>query len=346
MMRAVIFDDPGSLRLGELPTPAPEAGEVRLKVLLAGICATDVHIFHGHFPVLPPRVLGHELAGVVEAVGPGVSPDWLGKTCGVRPARFCGACPACRRGFPELCSHFQCLGNTQDGAYAEQTIVSADQLVCLPGVSPEALVWLEPLACVLHAFDACQAYRSDTLLILGAGVLGRLMVQALHVSSSARLAVMDPNPEKVERAVQLGAETGWLVPRGGAAPHLAQKLLGWAPDGVQVVIDTTGDPQAIGRALDYAGPGGRVLLFGVSDPSAELTVRPEVIFSKELTLLAASGMTPASFDAAVDLLGSGRLDPTGLVSEVIPLEQVPAVLQDRSSFKAGKVLVRPDGERP
>ncbi len=340
-MRAVLFEGPDILRIVDIPQPDPAPGEVRLKILLAGICATDTHILHGRFPVRPPRVLGHELVGVVEAVGAGVSPDWLGRTCGVRPARFCGVCSACREGRPELCLRFECLGNTRDGGYAEATCVPAGQLVDLPGVPPEVLVWLEPLACVAHALEACQADRSRSVLILGAGVLGRLMLQTLKKTTPARLAAADPNLRKTRLALAAGAEKAWVVPRMGATPGLDEHIRHWAPEGVQTIIDTSGSPEAVERALQWAAPAGQVLLFGVPDPEAQFPFHPGLVFRKELRILATSGMTPSSFERAVALLREAALDPTGLVSEVIGLDEVPQVFRDRERLSAGKILIQP-----
>lgn len=340
-MKAARFEGTGILNVIDLPEPVPTSKEVRLRVLQAGICATDLHILQGHFPVQPPRVLGHELSGVVDAVGEDISPDWLGKICGVRPARFCGTCSACQNGYPELCFRFECLGNTRDGGYAEAVLVPEDQLVWLPGVQPEKLVWLEPLACVLHALDACHAGHSRSVLITGAGVLGRLMVLVLKATSSARIAVADPNPEKVSQALSLGAQKGWVVPHSGEIPQIDEEIQSWDPDGISAVIDTSGSPAAIERAIRWAGMAGQVLLFGVSDPAAHFPLYPEVIFRKELHLSAASGMTPRSFDQAVELLRSDLVDPTSLVSEIIDLKQVPEIIRDRTRMSAGKILIQP-----
>ncbi len=342
-MRAIQFEGPGQVNLTSLPLPLPKQGEVRLRVLAAGICATDFHILQGHFSIRPPRVLGHELAGVVDAVGPEVPTDWIGKTCGVSPARFCGHCSACRQGLPQLCLNFECLGNTQDGGLAEYTLARPDQLVPVEPGQAAAAVWLEPLACVMHAIQAAQVKPGDRVLILGAGVLGKLMVQALQVNAPVQIAVVDPNPEKVEQALALGAQDGWVTPRSGLALGAENGLREWAPDGLQAVIDTTGSPVAIQNGLKWAGPGGRLVLFGVSDPQTCLSLSPAKIFSQELTITATSGMTPVSFETAEELILSGRIDPSPLVSAAIDLEAVPTELRERTYSRRGKVLVYPGG---
>lgn len=341
MMQAVVYEGVGKLHLVEVANPIPAANEVRLAVLLAGICSTDIHIAHGRFPVRPPRILGHELVGVVDAVGAEVTEDWLGTVCGVSPARFCGSCSACRRGLPELCLNFECIGNTHDGGFAEEVLVRSDQLVFLPEVKPEALVWLEPLACVLRALQTGRAAEANAVLIHGAGTLGRLMVSALAAMRTTHVAVVDPNQAKIDQAVSLGAEKGWVVSRDGETARTDEDIRDWTPEGAEVIIDTTGSPVGIERALRWSSPGGRIVLFGVPDPSAAIAVRQEVLFRKELTLQAVSGMTPTAFRSAVDLLQSGAIDPEILVSAVIGLDEVPAALQAPSRFGAGKILVQP-----
>ena len=344
LMKSVVLTTPGSVHLTDLPRPTPGEGEVRLRVVLAGICSTDRHIFQGHFTVQLPRVLGHELVGSVEAVGAGVPQSWVGQMCGVQPARFCGKCPPCRRGLPELCEQFACLGNTQDGGFAEYTLVRAEQLVPLGSLPPEVAVWLEPLACVLHALEVSAAATSQSVLVSGAGTLGKLMVMTLSATSLARLAVVDPNPDKVQQALELGAQAGWVVPRSGPATEVGEQIRQWAADGLQTVIDTSGSPAAIERAIDWSGAGARIVLFGVSDPEARVTLSPTVILSKETQMRAVAGMTPTAFIQAEHLLRAGRVDPRRLAAGVVELSDVPQILAEGKLLNRGKVLIRPGGE--
>jgi 2-desacetyl-2-hydroxyethyl bacteriochlorophyllide A dehydrogenase len=343
-MQAIIFEGPGILRFTTVPEPFPSSGEVKLRILMAGICSTDVHIFKGRFPVQPPRILGHELVGMVEAVGRDVSNEWLGKICGVRPAWFCGLCQACQQGSPELCLNFQCLGNTHDGGFAEKTIVGVDQLVRSPDLDPQALVWLEPLACVVHALDLFQPIGNKSVLVVGAGSVGRLMIQTLHSISSARIAVVDPHPEKIKLALALGAHAGWVVPRKGNTLQVDRYIRDWSKTGPQVVIDTTGHPEAVERALDWAGLAGKVVLFGVSDPASKIRIQLEDIFNKELDIQAIVGMTPNSFQSAYHLLQSRAVDPLSQATVHISLDQVPQSLEDRALLGIGKVIILPQGD--
>jgi len=343
-VRSTVFRAPRDLLLEERPVPVPAAGEVRLRVNLAGICSTDVHIYQGHFKVPSPRVLGHELVGIVDAAAPDVPASWLGQVCGVSPARFCGECAACRQGYPELCENFECLGNTRDGAFAEYILVRHEQLIPLNGLPAETAVWLEPLACVLHALQVAGADRREAILVVGSGVLGKLMLMALRATSQARLAVIDPNAAKIQQALEVGAQVGWVIPRTGPAPQVAGQIREWAPTGPQVILETSGTVTAIERAVDWAGPGAKLVLFGVPDPAARVCLSPGVLFAKELKVIAAAGMTPLAFKQALDLLRAGRLDPRGLVAKQVDLAAVPQLFAEGTFMQSGKVLVRPFGD--
>ena len=156
-----------------------------------------------------------------------------------------------------------------------------------------------------------------------------------------KVAVVDPNQSKIENALTRGAQMGWVVPRQGPAPETTAALHQWAPQGIPILIDTTGVPTAIQRGIEWASPRGKVLLFGVSDPSCKLCISPHQVFSKELTILASSGMTPASFEAAVVLLREKRIQPATLNAGVITLQDLPAYLLGEKTHSFGKVLISP-----
>jgi threonine dehydrogenase-like Zn-dependent dehydrogenase len=248
----------------------------------------------------------------------------------------------CQSGNPQLCQNFECLGNTHDGGYAQFAIARSDQLIPLNGISEFDAVWLEPLACIIQALDQVGGKEiAGPVLILGAGTLGILMLETIQSMTPAKVAVVDPNQSKVENALARGAQMGWVVPRQGPAPETTEALHQWVPNGVRIVIDTTGVPIAIQRGIEWASPRGKVLLFGVSDPTNKLCISPHQVFSKELTILASSGMTPASFEAAVVLLREKRIQPSTLNAGVINLQDLPAYLLGEKTYPFGKGLISP-----
>lgn len=341
-MRVIRFEGPGQLILVDTPRPTPGPGEILLRVTVAGICQTDVHIVQGHFPVRPPRVLGHEFAGEVVALGEGVSGLRLGQTVGVSPAIFCGECAYCRRGQPQQCLNFRCLGNTEDGGWAEFALIRADQAIPLGDLRPEQAVWLEPLSCVVRALEFYPNLEGAAALVIGAGPLGLLTLQILRIYGARPVAVVDPNPGKIERASHLGAEPALVVERIGDTPAVDVALRAAAPLGFDLTIDTTGKSASIGRALRWTGRTGTVILFGISDPEDRLLVSPAEIFDKELTIRAAAGSTPDAFAEAVRLMQTERFDTDSLVWRKVGLDNVPQVAAAlMQPGEKGKVLVYP-----
>jgi threonine dehydrogenase-like Zn-dependent dehydrogenase len=338
-MKAAVFDRVGSIRIADRDLPGVAPDGVLLRVSTAGICMTDAHIFLGHFPVPPPRVLGHELCGVVEAIGERVDPAWLGESVAVRPARFCGRCWPCQNGRAHLCASFRCLGNTDDGGFAEYAAAGADQLIRLAGMPPDRAVWTEPLACVLHAIEVANVPRAGAILISGAGTLGQLAVRALRLVHDARVAVADPNSSKVERAIRAGAEAGFVVPRAGAADEVGRAVARWAGESLSAVIETSGKPVALERSVAWSTVGTRIVLFGVGEPHATARLSPAAVLTREIELAAAAGMTNDAFARATLLLTDSRLDTDGLVEATIGLDRVPETLQAMTRRSAGKVLV-------
>jgi D-arabinitol dehydrogenase (NADP+) len=341
-MRAISFQGLGQLIPIDLPRPSPGPGEVLLRVTVAGICQTDVHIVQGHFAVRPPRVLGHEFSGEVIVLGEGVTGLRVGQAVGVSPAIFCGECVHCQRGQPQQCQNFRCLGNTENGGWAEFSLIRADQAVALGSMRSEQAVWLEPLSCVVHALKPCPNLEGAAALVIGAGPLGLLTLQTLRSYGAGLIAVLDPNPGKLERACRLGAELAQVVERIGDTPAVDAALHAVAPLGFDLTIDTTGKSTSIARAVRWTGRVGSIVLFGVSDPTDQLEVSPAEIFDKELTIRAAAGSTPTSFGEAVRLMQTGDFATDPLVWRRVGLDEVPgAVSALMQPGEKGKVLVYP-----
>jgi D-arabinitol dehydrogenase (NADP+) len=341
-MRAIRFQGLGQLTLVDIPQPTPGPGQVLLRVTVAGICQTDVHIVQGHFPVRPPRVLGHEFSGEVVALGTGGSGLDIGQPVGVSPATFCGQCAYCQRGQPQQCRNFRCLGNTEDGGWAEFAVIRADQAIPLGDLRPEQAVWLEPLSCVVRALQSHPDLRGAAALVIGAGPLGLLTLQCLRIYGAGPIAVVDPNPGKIVRASRLGADCAQVIDRSGETLGVDAALRASAPLGFDLTIDTTGKPASIARAIGWTGRVGTVVLFGVSAPADQVALRPAEIFDKELAIRAAAGSTPAAFAEALRLMRTNRLDTDALVWRRVGLEDVPeAVATLMQPGEKGKVLVYP-----
>ncbi|WP_277681502.1 alcohol dehydrogenase catalytic domain-containing protein, partial [Saccharomonospora azurea] len=197
-MRAAVVDQPGSVRVGDVPDPKPGPADVVVKVGACGICGTDVHIADGHFPPTPyPIVPGHEFAGQIVEVGPEAPGGWsVGDRVAVDPSLFCGHCGPCRAGHGNLCANWGATGDTVDGAFAEYVAVPATTCYRMPDdmtYAQGALV--EPVSCAVHGVRRVGVEAGERFLIMGAGTMGLIMQQLLQ-RAGAHVTMVDRNADR------------------------------------------------------------------------------------------------------------------------------------------------------
>jgi len=178
-MRALAIDAPGSARVVERARPVPGAGEALVRVKRAGLCGTDPSTFLGKNPLVTyPRVIGHEIAGIIEAIGDGVAGWPAGAAVTLSPYKHCGACAACRHARPNACRNNQTLGVQREGALAEFAVVSADRLFTSASLSLDHLALVEPFCIGMHAVRRARVVQDDTVLVMGCGGVGAGAVAA------------------------------------------------------------------------------------------------------------------------------------------------------------------------
>jgi L-iditol 2-dehydrogenase len=322
-MRVARSFAPGDVRLEDDPDPEPGPGEVVCEVLACGVCASDVTDWY----IAPrlPAVLGHELTGIVRAAGPDATAPAPGTTVAIHHHAPCGECRRCRRGHETLCERFRAT-RLYPGGFAERVRIPAEltgELLELPGgVDPVAGTFIEPLACVLRAQDRAALHAGDALLVVGAGVNGLLQIGAAHARGVEAVWVREPRPERLERAVALGAEL-----------HGNEQ--------VDVAIVCTPKPEAIAQAASALAPGGTLCLYAPPAPGAPVPVDGSGLFLRELTVTASYSAGPNDMREALGLIAAGRIDPVPLVSHRLPLEETGHALELQRSATALKVIVEP-----
>jgi len=283
------------LRLEELPAPEPKAGWVRLRPLATGVCGTDAHIVRGEFPAPAPVVLGHEIAGTVDAVGAGVKHLREGDLATVQPNTFCGLCRHCRLGRQHLCAAMRAFGVHLNGGFAEAMAVSAGEVYRLPpGAGPRLGCLTEPLACSIHGMDRLAVRSGSTVLVLGAGLVGLMLTRLARLAGAGWIAVSEPDAERRADAVAFGADAT-------ANPRAAGWKDSLPAEGFDFVIDAAGSAETFETAVSLAARGGRILVFGAAPEKAAASIRPYEVFSKELTILG-SLINPNTHERAVSLL--------------------------------------------
>ncbi len=337
-MRAAIIERPGEIRIGTVPDPEPGPGEVVVRVGACGICGTDLRIADGEFPPTPyPIVPGHEFAGEVVALGAGV-PETTGLREGSRvavdPSLFCGRCEFCKLGRGNLCSNWNAIGDTVNGAFAEYVAVPAANAYPLPGhVSYREAALIEPVSCAVHGIHRLLPRLGDSFLIVGAGTMGLLLLQLALRGGASRVAVADLNPHRLELATRLGAsETARDV----------RELREREPLGFDCAIDATGAARAIEQAFDAVRRGGKLMVFGVAPREARVSLSPFRIYNDEITVLGSMAVLH-SFGPAVDLVASGAIDTGLMLTEALPLEGFPRALEMVRHGEGVKTQVLPNG---
>ena len=330
-MRAIVLDRPGTFRVADVPDPVPDVNQVVVRVECCGICGTDLHILDGEFPPTPyPITPGHEFAGTVVARGAEVRPDLaVGVRVAVDPSLYCGYCRRCRAGRDNLCENWAAIGDTVDGAFAEFVAVPANNAYLLPGhLDAQHGAMAEPLACAVHGLDRLGPVLGDSVVVIGAGTMGLLLLQVLLHAGAGPVAVVDRISERLEVARKLGA---------AQAVTDADALEGTR---FEVAVDATGVPKAIETAYGLLDRGGRMLVFGVSAADAVISVSPFRVYNDEITITGSMAILH-SFGLAVDLLASGAVDPRPLLSEPLPLEQFGEAVDRVRSGQGIKWHIRP-----
>lgn len=322
-MRVARSYAPDEVRIEHAEDPEPGPGEVVCEVLACGVCASDVLDWYVARKL--PTVLGHELAGIVHAVGLGADGVQIGARVAIHHHAPCGECRRCRRGHETLCERFRAT-NLHPGGFAERLRVPAElvgELLALPDdMDAVAATFVEPLACMLRAEDRAGLHPGDSLLVVGAGVNGLLAIASAHARSVDVVWVREPNPDRLARAQALGAE------RHG------NEL-------VDVAIVCTPKPDAIADAAAALAPGGTLCLYGPPAPEAPPAFDGTSLFMRELTITASYSAGPNDMRRALALISSGQVDPLPLVTHRLPLEQTAAALALQRDGGALKVVVVP-----
>jgi 2-desacetyl-2-hydroxyethyl bacteriochlorophyllide A dehydrogenase len=313
----------------------PRAGEVAVRVTAAGLCGTDYRIWTGDRPVAYPRILGHEFVGRVARVGEGVNTLAAGDRVVVEPNYSCGRCPLCREGNRNLCLSRVAIGIDVDGGFAEEACVPARCCWPVPATLSDSDAMLtEPLAVVVRAVGRGALHAGETVAVIGAGNLGLLALQVLR-ARHARVLVVGRTPSRLPLARELGADAVHAM-TDGPLDAAARAFSG--REGVDLVVETAGTPQAVTNALELVRPGGRVVLTGLPhDPT------PVAFFSvvrREVTITG-SMIYQDEFPLALDLVATGSVKTAPLVTHRFPLAEIDAAFaahRDPASIKVALVV--------
>jgi 2-desacetyl-2-hydroxyethyl bacteriochlorophyllide A dehydrogenase len=332
-VKAALLHHPRDLRIENVAAAAPRAGEVVVRVRMAGLCGTDFRIWTGDRPVAYPRIMGHELIGTVEAVAPEVRRVRPGDRVAVEPNYSCGHCPLCQDGNRNLCLERTAIGIDVDGGFAEH--VRVPERCCWPlssDLADTAVVVVEPLAVVLRAVNRAVPRAGETAAVLGAGTLGLLAAQLLRLQG-ARVLVVSRTARRFELARRHGAAACHALSEGPLA-DAARAFSG--REGVDLVIETAGTPEAVEHAIELVRPGGRVVLTGL--PHEPSSVSFFTVVRRELTLVG-SMIYQDEFPQALRLLETGQVRGADLVTHRFALDELARAFEAHRDPASIKVAV-------
>lgn len=339
-MKGAVFYGKHDLRVEETDMPKVGSEDVLIQVKACGVCGTDVHIYEGDkgaADVTPPTILGHEFSGVVAQVGAEVTKYKVGDRVCIDPNCYCGKCDFCRNGIAHFCTDMIGYGTTVNGGFAEYCSVNQRQVYKLgDNTSFEQGAMTEPVACCLHGIDMCNIKPGSSVVIIGGGMIGLLMLQLAKLAGAARTALLEPVESKRQVAKELGADICIDPIKEDIKKALKAAGMEW----VNTVIECVGRTSTIEQAIDIAGNKGTVMMFGLTKPDDAVAIKPFQIFQKEIELKA-SFINPYTQARALELIDAGKLDVSSMVYAVESLEKLPHILSDPKLRANGKYIISP-----
>jgi L-iditol 2-dehydrogenase len=323
-MKALLLKEYLKLELADLPQPQPGPHEVLVRVAACGICGSDVHGYDGTSGRrIPPIVMGHEAAGLIASTGSEVTRFKTGDRVTFDSTVYCGECPFCKRGEVNLCDRREVIGVScgdyrRAGAFAEYIAIPERILYRLPEAMsfPEAAM-LEAVSVALHGVHVSGAMKGQTALVVGAGMIGLLTMQAARAAGCARVMIADIDDTRLELARSLGADE---VLRCSGAELTKEVLRLTDGIGVDVVLEAVGRNETIAASIDCVRKGGTVTLIGNITP--EVTLPLQKVVSRQIRLQG-SAASSGEYPEAIDLVASGSIQVKPLISAVAPLEDGP-----------------------
>lgn len=302
-MKKIVCEKPKTFKMVEAERPVPQEGEALIRVQRIGICGTDIHAYGGNQPFFTyPRVLGHELSGIIESIPDNASGLRVGDQVSIIPYMECGECIACKNGKPNCCTNMKVKGVHIDGGMSEWMTVPADHLVKTKGLTLDQSAMIEPLSIGAHAVRRAAIQKGEYALVIGAGPIG-LGVMAFAKNQGAKVIAMDVNDERLAFAREWANIDETVNALEQPLEKLAELTNGEMPT---VVFDATGNAKSMTDAFNYPAHGGKLIFVGLV--KTDITFHDPDFHAKELTLMGSRNATREDFQYVVNALNEGLVD--------------------------------------
>lgn len=334
-MRAAHYTGNETFLTTEVTTTAPGPGQVQIRVAYTGICGTDLHVYRGHMDsrVTFPAVIGHEMSGIVESVGNGVS-DWeTGDHVTVMPLDWCGSCPACLDGHRHVCQNLNFIGIDSSGSLQQLWTVPQEVLLRLPqDLRLDHAALVEPTAVAVHDVRRSGLAPGEKAVVIGGGPIGVLIaVTARHFGADVVVLELDGT----RRAAVEGLGFTTLDPRSVDARDWVTAWSGGA--GADVVFEVSGAAPAVLSATGLARVRGRVVVVAIHPEPTPVDLH--AVFWRELTLIGARVYERPDFETAIALVADGEIPAQMLITRIEPLENLPSAFEALATGQAMKILI-------
>ncbi|MDR1648824.1 MAG: zinc-binding dehydrogenase [Synergistaceae bacterium] len=333
---------PGNMEIRDVPKPVPGPGQVLIEIKEAGICGSDIHIYHSDIaiPLNPPVVTGHEFSGVVARNGEGCSKFAPGSRVVSETAfHYCGVCDFCREGFYNLCVERRTLGYWYNGVFTRYTVVPEARIHLLPdGVDFTSAAMTEPLACVAHAvYDLTRIVPGDVVLVSGPGAVGIMTAQIAKIhGATVVLSGMDVDAERLKLAKSLGIDRTINAQTEDLNAFLASLTGGYGAD---VVLECSGSPRGVDAGLNVIKKRGWFTQIGLPGKKIEFDI--EKVCYKELHFSGSLGSRNASWRKALQLLGEGKVNVRPLVTDKLSVLEWERAFEKFEKKEGCKIFLLP-----
>ncbi len=339
-MKALLLTAPSQLELVDFPDPKPAADEVVVRIRACGICGSDIHGWDGSTGRRqPPLIMGHEASGEVVATGPKVTAWRAGDRVTFDSTISCGACRFCREGAVNLCENRRVVGVSpteykQHGAFAEQLAIPDRILYRLPDNLPyDQAAMVEPVSIAVHAVQRTKIAPNATAVVIGSGMIGLLVIQALRWAGAKQVVAVDLADNRLELARQLGATHTINSGRADAAAEVARLTAGLGAD---VAFEVVGFTATLNLALAALKRGGACVLVGNLSPKTQ-DFPLQAVVTKELTILG-SCASAGEYPLCLDLIASGAINVQPMIEAVVPLADGAGWFAKLSAKDGGKYM--------
>ncbi len=344
-MRAAILHELNNMTVCDIPTPSCDDNSVLVRVRACAVCGSDIRIFHhGNNRVIPPAIIGHELAGDVVSVGANVSKFAVGDRIAIGADVPCGECMFCEAGIGNNCQTNYAMGYQFAGGFAEyillnKTVVNYGPVHKIaPHVSYDEAALAEPLGCVLNALELSNIKMGDDVVIIGAGPIGIMIIEVVRKMGARKIFVVQRSKPRLEVAKKFGADVYICSSEEDPIARVLEETNGLGAD---VVITANPSPQTHADALHMAKNRARINLFGGLPKGSTVTLDTNIIHYKELFVHGAHGALPRHHAQACEMINAGMVDMKRYITHNFSLDQINEAFAAAEGHAGLRVIVNP-----